>query len=102
MPPKRVAKKKVESEITVKPVPEEIVGIVETDEELTEKVKAEVFKETAEVVETKKPNPSDMVKVKVVFGTVVIDANQYEVGDYFTVTRARAETIDPKFIQIID
>lgn len=70
-----------------------------TDEELTETVKAEVFDEEPEIRIVK---PTDMVKVKVVFGTVVIAQEQYNVGDFFTVTRARAETIDPKFVEILE
>lgn len=73
---------------------------LETDAELTAEVKAEVFKEEPEVIETK---PSDMVKVKVIFGSVgVDDMGFFEVGDEFTLSRERAEIIDKKFIQIIE
>ena len=90
------------------PIPNELEAIMEpeyppqTDEELTEEVKAVVFESKPEAPKKEEEKPSDVkVKVKVLVGTLVTEVGEFSKGDVFTVSKERAKQFDPKDIEIL-
>lgn len=102
----------VETLEVVDGVAEESVTVVDetAETEPATEEEAEVqTEETEEVEETpkkqRKPRkkPTDTVTVKVVFGSVnFLDQGSFQVGETFTCSREQAESIDQKFVEIIE
>ena len=92
---KRQRKKKIEEPVFRSPAePEvEVKPIVPTEPEVEEKP---IIAESS-----KKPKPSDIVKVKVLVGTLSYEGGTYEKGETFTVARKRLEGFDSRFFQIV-
>lgn len=112
MPRKKTKKKKVESEPTKEEyTPDEDLtdrmASDETEVELQIGVPSATAEESPKEEPKAEPKPTDIVRVQVVFGSVTIDTGeekspQYTKGEVFTVSRKRAETIDPRFVKILD
>lgn len=86
---------------------EEPVTVVEETaetEQATEEEAAEA-QPPKEASTKRKPRKksTDIVQVKVIFGSVGFkDQGHFEVGDTFTCTREQAETIDKRFVEILE
>jgi hypothetical protein len=102
-------KKKLEPVIEETPPQEPAVEepvIEEPKLEIEEGVKVDYGDATPPPVVVEEPvvaeTPEDIVRVKVLFGTVGYgDGNWYEKGDVFETTRRQAGELDQKFIQIL-
>ena len=108
---KNIIKKEPEPILETVSATEEGITFVEAEpEEFTEEEKASLLESLEEaktepaipfVPEPVGSQPSDIVKVRVVLGSVATLDARYSKGDIFETTRELAESIDPRFVRIV-
>lgn len=94
-------KKSVKKPVEETPVNLDVEPLTASDEPVYDVVREGFRKPVSEEPIAQEPLPTDIVKVKVLVGSLHYEGGTYEKGDVFEETRARLKLFDQRDIEVV-